>query len=153
MAQTVTPAPPAGAFRWRAPVYFDDLDAMGMLHNAHFAVLLDRAITAFFESHGLRWESQAADNPDQHWAVRHQELEYFAPVTGVGSVEIVLWVSSVGRTSAAYAVEYRTGDLLHARARRTVVKLGLDGSGPAPWTDRTRAQLAAIGADAERRPM
>ncbi|HEU5037638.1 MAG TPA: thioesterase family protein [Nocardioides sp.] len=149
MTRTTIPNPPASAFRWTAPVYFDDLDAMAMLHNARFAVLLDRAITAFFESLGLCWESNAADNPDQHWAVRHQEFEYFAPVSGVGPLEIVLWISALGSTSATYSVEYRTDGLLHARGRRTVVKLDLHGAGPSPWTDRTRAQLGTISAVAD----
>lgn len=136
--------PPETAFIWSAPVYFDDLDAMGMLHNAHYAVLLDRAITAYFESRGLRWEPEAALNPDQHWAVRHQALEYSVAFRGVGAIEVALWTSAIGRTSATYSAEFRSQDVVHARTQRTVVKLDIATGRPSPWSERTRAQLATI---------
>ena len=130
MSTGPTSAPPETAFVWSAPVYFDDLDAMGMLHNARFAVLLDRAISAYFESHGLRWEPQAARNPDQHWAVRHQAFEYFAPFRGVGTLEVAMWIGAVGSTSATYSAVFRSGDVVHVRAHRTVVKLDLTSARP-----------------------
>lgn len=149
MSTNLRCTPPDTAFVWSAPVYFDDLDAMGMLHNAHYAVLVDRVISAYFESCGLSWEPQAALNPDQHWAVRHQSLEYLTPVRGVGAVEIALWLSAIGRTSATYSAEFRSQDVVHARTQRTVVKLDIDTGLPSPWSPRTRGQLTAIAESRE----
>ncbi|SEM05734.1 acyl-CoA thioester hydrolase [Blastococcus sp. DSM 46786] len=132
------------AFLWRAPVYFDDLDAMGMLHNARYFALTDRAISAYFESLGRRWELDPHRNPDQHWAVREQQLTYAAPFRGVGLLDVELAVIRVGVTSAVYAVRFTTDGVEHARGSRVVIKVDPDTGRPAPWTPSTRAALTAL---------
>jgi len=39
-------------------VYFDDLDAMGLLHNSRYALLVERAILAHWQR--LGWAADAA---------------------------------------------------------------------------------------------
>jgi acyl-CoA thioester hydrolase len=132
------------AFVWRAPVYFDDLDAMGMLHNARYFSLTDRTISAYFESCGRQWESDPRRNPDQHWAVREQQLVYSAPFRGVGVLDVELAVTRLGATSATYRVRFSSQGQEHATGSRVVVKIDPDTGRPAAWTSRTRDDLAAI---------
>jgi acyl-CoA thioester hydrolase len=132
------------AFQWRAPVYFDDLDAMGMLHNARYFALIDRTISAYFESRGRRWESDPRLNPDQHWAVREQQLAYSTPFRGVGLLDVELSVARLGVTSAAYRVRFSSDGREHATGSRVVIKIDPDTRRPASWTARTRDDLTAI---------
>ncbi|MGH9083115.1 MAG: acyl-CoA thioesterase, partial [Acidimicrobiales bacterium] len=68
--------PDQAGFQWRTSVFFDDLDAMGMLHNAGYLVLVERATSAFFEARGWRWEKYPALNPDQFYVVQEQSVQY-----------------------------------------------------------------------------
>ena len=136
------PAEPG--FVWHASVFFDDLDAMGMLHNAAYVVLIERATSAFFEDRGWSWEKDPARNPDQHYVVREQSVRYIEPVLGPGEVVVEMWVSRLGRTSVSFGFEVRSSGRVRARAERAHVKLDPVSLRPAPWTDRMRRQLAAL---------
>lgn len=50
----LAPAGPAADYGHIEPiaVYFDDLDAMGIVHNARYAVLLERAVTPYWTERG-----------------------------------------------------------------------------------------------------
>jgi acyl-CoA thioester hydrolase len=143
-AQTVVDARPG--FVWRARVHFDELDPMGMLHNGRYALLLERASSAFFEANGWRWERDPALNPDAHHVVREQTVWYLAPIRGTTDVVVEMWVERLGATSAAHAFEIRSADgaLVHATARRVVVKLDPLTFQPVPWTPRLRGCLGTI---------
>jgi acyl-CoA thioester hydrolase len=133
-------------FAWRTRIFFDDLDAMGMLHNARYLVLAERASSAFFEASGWRWERDVGLNPDQHYVVREQAVQYLEPVTGPCGIVVEMWVDRLGETSAAYGFEVRSADRLrvHARLQRVHVKLDPASLRPAPWTPRLRGQLEAL---------
>lgn len=133
-------------FVWRTQVFFDDLDAMGMLHNAAYFLLIERAGSAFFEAHGWKFETDPALNPDQHYVVREQSVRYLAPIVGPGEVTVEMWLSRLGRTSATFGFEIgsQDGQRIHARAERVHVKLDSATLRPAPWSDRLREQLETI---------
>lgn len=137
---------PQPGFVWPTSVFFDELDAMGMLHNARYLVLIERATSAFFEVQGWRWQNDTTLNPDQHYVVREQTLRYLEPIVGPGPVVVELWVSSLGRTSVAFGCEVRSPnhDRVHVRAERVHVKLDPESLRPVPWTPRLRAQLAGL---------
>jgi len=135
---------PERRFVWHTSVFFDDLDAMGMLHNAAYVVLVERAASAFFEAHGWRWEKDPVRNPDQHYVVREQTVRYFEPILGPGEVVVEMWVSRLGQTSASFGFEVRSSGRVHALVERVHVKLDPVSLRPAPWTDRLRDQLAAV---------
>ena len=90
-------------FTYLSPIHFDELDPMKMLHNSRFAAHVERAITAWYESIGGRWELRAEDNPDQFHVVRDLHIEYLAPFVGTGTMRIDLWVDRIGTTSCVYA--------------------------------------------------
>lgn len=135
--------PEAGFFTYRQSIYFDDLDALQMLHNARYAVYVERATTAFYESLGKVWEQDVADNPDQFHVVREIHVEFLAPFKGTGELWVGLWLEHLGATSCTYGFHCtsRSGaaDVVHARGRRTIVRLDPDSLRPAPWTDWFRA--------------
>jgi acyl-CoA thioester hydrolase len=114
---------------------------MAMLHNGRYPVLVERAVTAFFAHLGWHWVPDVASNPDQFHAVRDFSIEYLQPVRGVGPVDVAVTVDRLGTTSASFGFTVRSDAGVHARGRRTVVKLDLDTLAPSPWTDTFRAGL------------
>lgn len=135
-------------FVWHTRVHFDELDAMGMLHNARYALLLERASSAFFESNGWHWARDTVENPDAHHVVREQTVRYETPIAGTSEVEVEMWVDRLGTTSASHGYELRSIDgMVHATARRVIVKLDPVTYKPVPWTPRLRDSLRSLVRD------
>ena len=134
------------AFVHTAPVHFDELDAMGMLHNARFFVHMERAASAFYRSLGARWELDVADNPDQFHVVKAQEIEYLVPFMGTGELRVEMRVAKIGRTSCRLAFRFTSPDLAvtYARGARTIVKLNAATLRPIEWTERFRNALEGL---------
>jgi acyl-CoA thioester hydrolase len=144
------PAVPAGhGVVVPVPVYVDDLDGYGMLHHARYAVLLDHALTDFWIGAGWR-PGPGLPVP----AVSSLSLDYHAPIRSPGRVDVRLWVSEAGRTSALYRFEVWTSsperEVLHAEAQRRVVNLDPVTMRPVPFPDdqwRMAAPLLAPGVE------
>jgi acyl-CoA thioester hydrolase len=120
-------------------VYFDELDPMAMLHNSRYAVHVERATTALFESLGFRWQADVAKNPDQFHVVRRFEVDLRRPFAGDDELDVRLWVRRLGETSCSYAFACLGADgTVHASGQRTIVKLDPSSLRPAPWTARFR---------------
>ncbi len=137
-------------FAWPYRVYFDELDAMGMLHNARYALVLERCSSAFFESRGWQWDTDPTRTPDAHHVVVEQSIRYMVPVRGTADVVVYMWVEELGRTSATYGFEVCSTDaaVVHARARRVTVKLDPGTFRPVAWTARLRNCLVELLAEA-----
>ena len=133
-------------FVWETRIFFDQLDAMGMLHNAAYVVLLERTCTGFFESRGWRWETDADRNPDQYFVVREQSVRYLEPVVSPGPIAVEMWTERTGRTSVKLAFNVRSvdGAHLYAQATRVHVKLDPTTLRPRPWTIPMRTAFAAL---------
>jgi acyl-CoA thioester hydrolase len=135
------------AFRWLSPVYFDELDANGSLHNSRIAVHVERAQSALFEQLGRGWAELAGRDPDLRYAVRELHVEFLAPLRAPGSLLVELSASGLGRTSARY--EFRcaapAGQPTLARGYRVIVKIDEAGR-PAEWSAWYREAFLALQA-------
>ena len=140
------------------PVHFDDLDAMGIVHNSRYAVMLERALTAFWSERG---HSFAADSvagatfgrgttSDVFNAVREFAITYHRPINHTGEVAVHFWLDRLGDTSAVYAFRFASPDLstVYAEGRRVVVKLDPVAMRPARWSDDARAVAVTLLAPA-----
>ena len=125
-------------------VHFDDLDAMGIVHNARYAVLLERALSGYWAPLGFTFTDGRPTSPDVIHAVREFTITYQAPIRGTGPVDVHFWAERVGETSAVYGFRFVTGDVVHAEGRRTIVKLDPATLRPAPWSDAGRAAFATL---------
>jgi acyl-CoA thioester hydrolase len=121
-------------FRWQSPVFFDELDLNGTLHNARYAVHVERAQSALFESLGKAWAAFDARHEDLHYAVRELHVEFFAAFRAPGLLPIELTGRHLGTTSARY--DFHCGDetVSYARGHRVIVKVDPDTGRPKPWT-------------------
>jgi len=135
------------AFRWLSPVYFDELDANGSLHNSRIAVHVERAQSALFERLGKGWAELAGRDPDLRYAVRELHVEFLAPLRAPGLMLVELSAAELGTTSARY--EFRcaepAGQPTIARGYRVIVKIDEAGR-PAKWSDWYRDTFRALRA-------
>jgi acyl-CoA thioester hydrolase len=125
-------------------VHFDDLDAMGMVHNARYAVLLERALTAYWTPLGHSFENGRPTSPDVVHAVAEFTIRYLAPIRGTGRVDVHFWMEHLGETSFVYGYRFVSGETVHAEGRRTIVKLDPTTLRPAPWSADARAIGSAL---------
>jgi len=124
----------------RSTVWFDELDMLGVLHNARYAIHVERAMTAWYHS------LTGADPSDGHIVVKHYEIEFLRPFTRErGELAVEVRLERLGNTSAVYAFrcvsEVADGvQFEHARGIRTIVKVTPGDLRPAPWSEDFRAQ-------------
>lgn len=126
-------------------VYFDDLDALQILHNSRYLLLFERTIGSFWTRTmgwgGLLDESQ---NPDRFHLVRTNAIEYIRPVTGIGEVRVRIWVDKLGRSSLTFGFRIlpMDEDVDYARGSRVIVCVDSKTRKPVPWSDDFRQRIA-----------
>ena len=126
-------------------VYFDDLDALQILHNAKYLLLFERTIGSFW-ARVMGWERilDQTKNPDRYHLVRANEIEYLRPVTELGQVRVRIWIDKLGRTSLVFGMRIlpMDQDVDHARGTRVLVAVDPVTRRPAPWSDELRLRVA-----------
>ena len=127
-------------------VHFDDLDALGMLHNARYAVLLERALTPYWAARGHSFDGGRATSPDIFHAVRAYTITYLAPIRGTGQVGVHFWLEQFGETSATYGFRFLSldRDRVYAEGQRAIVRVDPATLRPAPWSDAAREVAATL---------
>ena len=130
-------------FTWDSPVFFDELDLNGTLHNARFAVHVERAQSALFEHLGAGWARFADRVPDLHYSVRELHCEFLTPFSAPGPLRVELTADRIGTTSAVYG--FRCGDdPIYATGYRVIVKTDPVTGRPTPWTDWYRKMFTEL---------
>src|SRR5258705_9778469 len=116
-------------------VHFDDLDAMGIVHNARYAVFLERALSQWWSERGHSYAGGRPTTSDVMHAVAEYSISYRTPVRGTGEIGVHFWVETLGETSAVYRFRILSADgrTVHAEGRRGHVKLEPRPPRPAPW--------------------
>ena len=142
---TRTEAPAYGDVIWQ-PVHFDDLDALGVLHNARYAVLVERAMTAWWAARGVSFANGRPTTPDAFNVVREYAITFHLPVRGTGEIGVHFWVERLGNSSAAYRFRIISpdGQTVYAEGKRVVVNVDPASMRPASWTDAGRATAATL---------
>jgi acyl-CoA thioester hydrolase len=130
----------------RVRIHYDDLDQMGIVHNSRYAVLLERALTAYWEDHGFAIANGRATAPDVFHAVVEFCITYRAPIRGTGDVLIHFWLDSFGQTSGVYGFRITSADgaTVHAEGHRSIVRLAPATMRPTAWTPAARDVAANL---------
>ena len=125
-------------------VYFDDLDAFRILHNARYLVLFEHAVGSFWGHLGLAGPFQPGATADQYHLVRSNHLEYHRPVVGTGKVRLRIWVEKLGTTSLTFGLRVMPldQDVDYATGQRVIVRVDEDTKRPSPWSDSFRELVA-----------
>jgi acyl-CoA thioester hydrolase len=130
-------------------VYFDDLDAFRILHNARYLLYFEHGVGSFWRSLGWSGDLDFDANPDECQLVRSNHLEYLRPVVGMGEVRVRVWVEHLGRTSLRFGLRVlpMDEDIDHATGSRVVVRVDPRTRRPTPWSEALRAKLEPYRAD------
>lgn len=130
-------------------VYFDDLDAFQILHNARYLLLFERTIGSFWKHLGWGGVLDAQRNPDQFHLVRANAIDYLRPVTGVCDVRVRVWVEKLGTTSLTFAMHVlpMDHDEVYCKGTRTIVRVSAETHRPVPWSVPFRERLLPYRAD------
>ena len=121
-------------------VHFDDLDPMGLMHNARYALLLERGLSRYWAARGHSFVDGRPTSADMVHAVREFAITYHRPITGTGPVALHFWVDRLGSSSATYGFRFLSldGEHLYADGRRVHVRFDLATGRPTPWSDEAR---------------
>ncbi|MFI6290182.1 acyl-CoA thioesterase [Nonomuraea sp. NPDC050790] len=127
-------------------VHFDDLDAMGLLHNSRYALLVERAVSAFWAEAGWRLDPALSKFKDVYMVVREFKIVYHAPVMGAGDVLVEFWLERMGRTSGVYGFRVLSADrsVVHAEGHRVNVNLDATTLRPMPFSPEIREAAAVL---------
>lgn len=127
-------------------VHFDDLDAMGVVHNGKYAVLFERALAAYWTRRGWAFDPAAAHFSEIFFVVREFSIRYRRPITGVGPVHIHFWIDSLGESTVDYTFRIVSADgaVVHAEGRRAQTKIDRTTLRPAPLSDAVRTACEAL---------
>jgi len=133
-------------FRTTQRVYFDDLDALNILHNVRFLLFMERARGELFNALGFRWEDDVDTNPDKYHVIAAHEIRYDAPVRGEGEVLVELTPVHLGNTSLILQATVRSvhGDDVYAVGETRLVRLDPSTKKPCPWSDRFRSAMTQL---------
>lgn len=133
-------------FRSTQRVYFDDLDALNILHNVRFLLFMERARGELFQELGFRWEDDLGTNPDKFHVVAAHEVKYLAPVRGEGELVVELRPVSIGTSSFVIGARVRAmhGDQMYAEGSTRLVRLDPTTWKPCSWSDRFRAAVGPM---------
>jgi len=125
-------------------VYFDDLDAFQILHNARYLLLFEHAIGSFWRTLGLAGELDFNTDSDQHHLVAANHIDYERPVVGTGQVRVRVWVKKLGRSSLTFGLRVMPPDedVDHATGYRVIVRVDAQTRKSVPWSDEFRTLVA-----------
>ncbi|MFI9257938.1 acyl-CoA thioesterase [Streptomyces sioyaensis] len=123
-------------------VHFDDLDALGMLHNSRYPLLVERAWAEYWHGRGFRFDGDWVAAGD----IKEMRLSYERPVTRPGRYAAHLWVERLGRTGLTYGFRLCSADgaETHAQGHRVLVRVDARTLRPTPWSDHARAVAADL---------
>jgi acyl-CoA thioester hydrolase len=115
-------------------IHFEDLDAMGVVHNARYVLLFERALAAYWTRAGWPFDPGGPRFAEVFFAVRESAIIYHVPITRAGTVQVQLWLDKLGTTSLVYGFKVLSehGTVLHAEGRRVQVRLDPVTLRPAP---------------------
>ena len=133
-------------FRSTQRVYFDDLDALDLLHNVRFVLFMERARGELWNALGFRWEDDLTKNPDKFHVVAAHEIRYLAPVRGEGELTVELQPTHLGQSSFVIAAKVRAvhGASVYAEGSTRLVRLDPTTFRPCSWSDRFRAAVEPL---------
>lgn len=134
--ETETPAP----FESRQKVYFDMLDLLGVLHNAAYIVLFERARTEFWRN---LYAGRLAEGFDWPYLVVRNEINYRAPIATEQEVRVTVSIAALGRSSITFAQEiYAADGTLAADGQTVIARIDAETRRATPWSDAFRALVA-----------
>ena len=134
-------------FVYQTEVYFDQLDALGILHHTRYLIFLERAQQKFFQ-HLLGVDDFNAERDEDIYVVVHSlNTRYRQPLSQPGEIEIRYSLQRIrsGGVTMAFEIFCTRSQILLCSGDRTVCKLSAQTHQPCSWTPTFRAAMEAFG--------
>lgn len=127
-------------------VYFDDLDALQILHNVRHLLFMERARGELFNVLGFRWEDDFSVNPDKYHVVAEHQVKFLKAVRGEGDVAVVIQPTHLGNSSLILhaTVQSLDGKFLYSDATTRIVRLDPHTDKPCPWSQPFRDKVGPL---------
>lgn len=124
----------------QAEVHFDDFDPMGIVHNARYGILVERALMKYWIRHGWSFDPGRSKLGDATLAVREVSITYHAPIFEAGVVDVHFWIDKLGSSSVVYGFRVLSPDhsVVHAEGRRVQVAIDRETGRPKALSDLLR---------------
>ncbi|MEE2756700.1 MAG: thioesterase family protein [Myxococcota bacterium] len=123
------------------PIHWGELDVLGHVNHARFAVWLESARMRLFETVGLVWDGKPTHGP----ILARLEVDYVAPVHFPAIIDVRVGVSKIGRTSFVLEYElYSTeggSSFLAAKSKSVIVIYNYQDACSEPIPDDIRQAL------------
>ena len=105
-------------------IYFDDLDAMGVVHNGRYVIVFERALGAYWPRAGWPYDPGQPRFAEVFFVVRENMITCHVPISR-RAVQVQLWLEHLGTTSVVYGFRVLSNDgtVVHAEGRRVQVRL------------------------------
>lgn len=129
------------SFTHRLRVRYAEVDAQGVVFNAHWLTYFDEAMTAFFEDHGFPAdELWTAGGPFDVQLVKSQ-IEWRGPAGFHDLVETTVDVARIGESSFVLDFTARVADEVVTVGEITYVSVAPGGGSSRPIPDEIRDVL------------
>ncbi|HKK18084.1 MAG TPA: thioesterase family protein [Opitutales bacterium] len=132
-------------FVFKSEVFFDELDALGVLHHTRYMLHLERAQQKFFE-HLLGVEDFNAERDEDIYVVVHSlDTRFREPFQNPGPIVVDYGIDRIrsGGVTMDFLVRDESGKVVYCEGKRTVCKLSPETHQPTPWTEAFREAMEA----------
>ncbi|MGB0371816.1 MAG: acyl-CoA thioesterase [Opitutales bacterium] len=126
-------------------IFFDELDALGVLHHTRYLIHLERAQQAFFQELLGVPDFNAERDEDIYVVVHGLEARFRQPVRNPGKIWVKYDVTRVraGGVTMAFEILDEAKETVYCSGTRTVCKLSGKTHQPTTWTEAFRDALEA----------
>lgn len=132
-------------FNYKSEVFFEEMDAIGMLHHPRYLYHVERAQQYFFQHLLGVNDFNSERDEDIYVVVRSIQLELLQPMKNPGFINIQIEVLKVrgGATTLGFNIFDADQQTLFAHGNRVVCKLSGKNHSPTLWTEHFRHKLEA----------
>jgi acyl-CoA thioester hydrolase len=132
-------------FIYNSKVYFDELDALGILHHTRYMLHLERAQQKFFE-HLLGVDDFDAGRDEDIYVVVHSlESRFREAIRKPGPIVVEYGIDRIrsGGVTMDFIICHPSEPIIYCEGKRTVCKLSAETHRPTPWTEAFRQSMEA----------
>lgn len=136
------------SFTYESQVYFDELDALGLLHHTRYLLHLERAQQKFFE-HLLGVDDFNAERDEDIYVVVHSlESRFREAFQNPGPIVVEYRIDRIrtGGVTMDFVIRDSSGEHIYCEGKRTVCKLSAQTHQPTAWTEAFREAMEAYAA-------
>jgi acyl-CoA thioester hydrolase len=135
----------SNTFTYHASVFFDELDALGVLHHTRYLLHLERAQQQFFQDLLGVDDFDAQRDEDIYVVVHSIESRFREPFRTPGQISVHYTINRIrsGGVTMAFKITSADESKTFCDGIRTVCKLSAETHQPVPWTEPFRQAMEA----------